>query len=303
MVTLIVNFFSVALSAGLLLGFAEYSQAQSIQAWKITTRQSDALAETRIGSMFVRLHGKCSSTNPYVVVHLEGYRGNALRKIDQAEQPVTFIAEGLDGSRTEHRGTVFMFGDQVTMPDTLPAFFIDRLVDADRLLIHNKSGQSVLAVSLVNARQFPGRLARLCGNPKPQSAEAQPTSGGKSGPLKDQVISSLPLKRGFYVASDTLCSQASNATLQLMRRDGLGVARQTCSFKRIVQTGPTLYRVDEDCRSIEGGPAEKRVRLFQIPDDSSFSVGLNGQPHRARYCVQSSLPSPWRNNNISDLIR
>jgi len=60
----------------------------------------------------------------------------------------------------------------------------------------------------------------------------------------------LPLQRGYYVASDTPCAQASNATLQLLRRNGIGAARTLCEFKAIKQTGPTSYRVRESCSEL-----------------------------------------------------
>ena len=303
MTTLTAQFAIAALSAAFLCGLARNAQAQSSQAWKITTRQTDALAETRIGGMFVRLHGKCASGGPQVILSLEGYRGAALRKIDQVNQSVTFVAEGPGGRRTEHRSAVFMFGDEVSMADALPTSLVERIAESDRLLIRNASGQPILTVSLANAREFPARLARLCGA-KSRTDDRQAKAGGNAAPLKGKVVRSLPLKRGFYVASDTPCGQASNATLQLLRRDGIGVARETCSFRRLEQTGPARYRVVAECRNMEGAPMGTQVSIYDIPDDSRFSVArAPGQAYSARYCIQSSLPSPWRDNDIGELIR
>ena len=46
-------------------------------------------------------------------------------------------------------------------------------------------------------------------------------------------VAALPLKRGYYVESDTPCGQASNATTTLLRREGIGGARDFCEFKKI----------------------------------------------------------------------
>lgn len=295
---------AVSFGAWLLLVSAGDGLAQPVQSWAITTRQSDALAETRIGSLLVRLSGRCAPGGPQVVVNLEGYRGGALRKVDQVEQPAVFIAEGPDGSRTEHRGALFLFGDEVSMPAPLPAAFVARLGEADRLLIRNATGQPIVTVALADARDFPTRLARVCGTAVPGTTRAEAAAGSAAEAKGARVIKALPLKRGFYVASDTLCGEASNATLQLLRAGGIGVARETCAFKRIEQTAPSLYRVTEECRSIGGGRPQTQVSLFDIRDDGRFSVSRSGaKPYHARYCAQSSLPSPWRDNDIRDLIR
>lgn len=42
-----------------------------------------------------------------------------------------------------------------------------------------------------------------------------------------EAITALPLKRGYYVASNIPCARASNATISLLRRNGLGGARET----------------------------------------------------------------------------
>lgn len=159
------------LCIGLVSGFAGHAKAQSGQAWKVTHRKSDALAETRIGSMYVRLSGQCKSGSSHVTVSLEGYHGDALGKADQVDQPVIFVAEGQDGSQIEHRGVMFLFGDEVAMRDGLPASFVERLAESDQLMIRNMSGQQILTVSLTEARQFQEHLARLCG-PRRLQAEA-----------------------------------------------------------------------------------------------------------------------------------
>lgn len=118
---------------------------------------------------------------------------------------------------------------------------------------------------------------------------------------------SLPLKRGFYVASDTPCGQASNATLQLLRRNAMGAARVMCEFRKIEQIGATRYRVTEHCKDITSDRddgAGTDIVTYDIPSETSFIARrANGADYSARFCEQKSLPQPWRSNDIRDLIR
>lgn len=125
-------------------------------------------------------------------------------------------------------------------------------------------------------------------------------------PAGDTVSSSaiveLPLQRGFYVMSDTPCGEASNATLLLIRRDGMNWARSACDFESIGQAGPTSYRAVLACMDIQGGEIESWTVLVEITDATQFSYGSEDSDYRThyRYCEQSSLPDPWRDNDISD---
>ena len=108
------------------------------------------------------------------------------------------------------------------------------------------------------------------------------------------TVRSLPLKRGFYVAADTPCSQASNATLRLVTREGINWSREVCTFEKIERTGPTSYRITDSC---SGEPAD-----YEVPNETSFTVDYGGgSQSSARYCPQASLPDPWRTNDISDV--
>jgi hypothetical protein len=118
-------------------------------------------------------------------------------------------------------------------------------------------------------------------------------------------LTGLPLKRGFYVANGTACAAASNATLLLVHRDGIRGSRDACTFGTIERTGPTSYRVTEQCADIQAGPdSAGTARVgWEIPDDASFrSTSDAGWQRHARYCEQSSLPDPWRDSDISDLV-
>ncbi|MEX6725661.1 hypothetical protein [Parapedomonas caeni] len=117
------------------------------------------------------------------------------------------------------------------------------------------------------------------------------------------TVAALPLKRGYYVASDTPCGQASNATTLLLRRDGIGGARDFCAFRTIEQTGPATYRVTEACGDVQdNSPPETGVTTYTLTGDTAFtSRSMNGREHRARYCAQSSMPPDFRANDISDV--
>lgn len=116
-------------------------------------------------------------------------------------------------------------------------------------------------------------------------------------------LNTLPLKRGFYVAMDTPCSQASNATLRLVTAEGINSARTVCTFTRIEPSGPDTYRVTEACGDIQSDePPGHRITTYVLQGDTGFTFSTtDGWEGSARYCAQSSLPEPWRENDISGL--
>lgn len=138
--------------------------------------------------------------------------------------------------------------------------------------------------------------------PAAPSDAAEP--GAKA--LPDHSLSTvevLPLQRGFYVASDTPCAQASNATLLLLRRNGIGGARDFCEFKRIQQSGSALYLVDESCADFQGGESQNRQLEYTIESNIRLiAKGADGVVLDARYCAQSELPPDWRETDISTEI-
>lgn len=124
-------------------------------------------------------------------------------------------------------------------------------------------------------------------------------------PAKAQAatIAALPLKRGYYVESDTPCGQASNATTTLLRREGIGGARDFCEFKKIEQTGPNTYRVTEACGDLQdSAPPETSTSIYTITGNTAFTAkSEHGWERSARYCAQSTMPPDWRANDISDV--
>ncbi len=195
--------------------------------------------------------------------------------------------------RVERRGNSYRFDTNCTGEGSpLRARFTVR-VDGDTLLFTEQRG---LAFD-------PKRFVRCKG---PVSQRDAATAAPRPQPAND-ASEILPLKHGFFVAIDTPCAQASNATLNLVRRNAISTARTLCEFSNIEKTGPTRYRVTEHCADIPRPPEEKpaaEIVTYDIADDETFVVRRSGgSEYRARYCLQSLLPQPWRSNDIRDLIR
>lgn len=138
-------------------------------------------------------------------------------------------------------------------------------------------------------------------------AACQPAPGTSSGTagaekplqLNQSAATVLPLQRGYYVASDTPCAKASNATLLLLQRHGVGGARDFCEFKQIDQTGPEIYQVHEICADLQGSDPQSRTVHYRIVANTRFVVGdHNGVVLDARHCPQADLPATWRNTDI-----
>ena len=131
----------------------------------------------------------------------------------------------------------------------------------------------------------------------PATPEAVPAKA------KAATIAGLPLKRGYYVESDTPCGQASNATTSLLRREGIGGARDFCEFKKIEPTGPNTYRVTEACGDLQdSAPPETSTSIYTLTGDTAFTAkSEHGWERSARYCAQSPMPPDWRANDISDV--
>ncbi|MBC6961208.1 MAG: hypothetical protein DWB48_00350 [Nitrosomonas sp.] len=117
------------------------------------------------------------------------------------------------------------------------------------------------------------------------------------------AITTLPLKGGYYVASDTPCNKASNATFSLLRRNGLGGSHDFCEFRQIEQTGPTAYRVTQACRELQDDiPPETSIATYTVPNDASFTAQHeSGWTHSVRYCDQASMPPGWQQDDISNV--
>ena len=117
------------------------------------------------------------------------------------------------------------------------------------------------------------------------------------------TVASLPLKRGYYVATDTACAEASNATTLLLGREGMGGARDYCRFERIEQVRPQQYRVTQACADLQGElQAQTSVVHWTIAAPTRLVTrSADGWEHRARYCAQVQMPPDWQANDINDM--
>lgn len=127
-------------------------------------------------------------------------------------------------------------------------------------------------------------------------------SADASHPDGTRVVEALPLRRGYYVSTDTPCGEASNATLHLLHEDGEGYGGFTtppyyCAFGRIERTGPSSYRVEETCGDAHGDDGEPvaTVSTYEILSETSYrATREDGWRSDARRCPRQQLPALWR---------
>ncbi|MFC3098712.1 hypothetical protein [Alteraurantiacibacter palmitatis] len=133
-----------------------------------------------------------------------------------------------------------------------------------------------------------------------EAAEAQPEAA---------VVEALPLPLGFYISDGESCGSASNATLILLHRTGINSSREPCEFSRIEQVAPSTFQVAQSCSDngeAWGGETTiyEVVAQVEVTGEHSFRMtyDADSKPVDWTHCPQSSLPDPWRDNDISDLI-
>lgn len=113
----------------------------------------------------------------------------------------------------------------------------------------------------------------------------------------------VPLRRGFYVSSDTACEQASNATLGLLHARGLNSARNDCVFISVQPAGNRRYRIVERCGEIGSEEAFFTTSLWEILSYESFRRDTEtGRTSEMRYCKQGALPVPWQGIDLRSAI-
>lgn len=151
----------------------------------------------------------------------------------------------------------------------------------------------------------PAALRIASSNADKSAVTATEAAKPQHADLSAEAIKLLPLRRGYYVASETACSAASNATVLLLQRGGIGGARDFCEFKKIEQIGLHIYRVLQSCRSFEDGAMpESHVVSYTLSGDAGFtSQRADGSSYSARWCSQASMPPAWRHNDIRDAVR
>lgn len=138
-------------------------------------------------------------------------------------------------------------------------------------------------------------MAGGCGGSPP------PGAGSGTAP---PAAARIPLPLGFYVATDTPCGAASNATLSLFHGKGLNGAREACEFTRLEAAGPATWRTTERCTTIGGMDDDFSLDVtWTVTSADSFRRdAADGWTQTARFCPQSELPAPWRDNDLSVII-
>lgn len=124
-----------------------------------------------------------------------------------------------------------------------------------------------------------------------------------AGTASAEIVASLPLQRGFYVSKQATCATASNATLILVTRQGMNVSRVITRFRKIDKVGPKTYVVTAVSEELNGQASPPESVTYEIPNATTFRGKEGNGTYEYRYCPQASLPSPWRNNDIRDIIR
>jgi hypothetical protein len=148
-------------------------------------------------------------------------------------------------------------------------------------------------------------LVAACNPTKPAetpvaaASELTPVEPAAAAALQPATVDDIKLVRGFYVQSDTPCEEASNATLYLLRRTGLGESHTVCTFEKIEAESDLRFHVTQRCDD-GSEPSNVIIEMKSLRDfDLIYEGGSTSKFHQ---CPQTELPEPWRNNDISDLI-
>ncbi len=142
------------------------------------------------------------------------------------------------------------------------------------------------------------------------AADTAPVSAAPSPDtaVAAQVVDRLPLQPGYYVAADTPCGEASNATIHLRWEDGSGYGGFTtppyfCEFRKIEQTGPSGFRTTEVCGSHHEGDEHANLSTYDILSDTRYRAkNDDGWESSARRCPRGELPALWRDEDIGDFV-
>jgi len=154
-------------------------------------------------------------------------------------------------------------------------------------------------------------LAAACGQKEPAAGPVPAAADGADVPPKADPSAPvvLPLRTGYYIASEETCENASNVSLQLLGRSRISTSHVECTFESIVQRASSTYGVTVKCT--DDGEAfgrepfvETRTDTFDVARETQFTIGYDGGGSATyQFCEQASLPEPWRNSDISDLIK
>lgn len=117
----------------------------------------------------------------------------------------------------------------------------------------------------------------------------------------------LPIEFGFYVSEGTRCSEASNATLQLIGRKYMSSGGKVgCDFTSVKPRGGGAFEVDMSCNALVENVDYDSHALFEVANRTRIGITVRDGPTDGRWyvthCPQSKLPEPWRDNDIRSLI-
>jgi hypothetical protein len=108
----------------------------------------------------------------------------------------------------------------------------------------------------------------------------------------------VPLQHGYYVR-DTTCNNASRGNLELFLGNSFG---GNCSVNRIERLGNNTFRITQTCDDLRSDKKFTSTNVYQIINRTEFlaTFGLDETHHENHYrhCPQSSLPEPWRSNEL-----
>lgn len=110
----------------------------------------------------------------------------------------------------------------------------------------------------------------------------------------------LPLHAGFYVSSGTTCDKASNATLLLLKKEGIGGSRYFCNFTKISKLDIKRFDVEEECVYFQSKDRTLNKNQYEVINTKKFIISNQGKNILiANYCSKDQLPLPWRNEDIN----
>jgi hypothetical protein len=114
---------------------------------------------------------------------------------------------------------------------------------------------------------------------------------------------SLPIQRGYYVATDTPCQQASNATLTLYNGTSFGDAHVECRKPSTKKLADGSYQLSEQCRDLQGngGRWERMTTNYKVVSRTEIVATNSFGKFQYRYCRQSDMPDPWNTNDLKSI--
>lgn len=153
-----------------------------------------------------------------------------------------------------------------------------------------------------NGRTYPAQPAcRATAPPAVATTPSAPANNpvAPAAPALTSADDSLPLKRGYYVSTKASCRTASNATLFLLTRDSLNSSRDVCSFAKVDKLDAATWRIRSTC----SGDAPSGTETWTISGPTAVTIQSGDSSVALRHCPQTTLPEPWRSNDIRALIR